>query len=91
MPAATESGSRWRCFPVGLRPPSKHLHRERTCTNIIKQYVNEQTYFKSIFMPYGTKVGEEESPFGGFRGSQGINTVRYKLNEFIYIFLDNHF
>ena len=58
MTTATQGRSQWRCFPVGLRPPSKHLHRERTDTNIIKQYVNEQIYFKSIFMPYGTKVGE---------------------------------
>jgi hypothetical protein len=56
MSSATQGGSGWRCFPVGLRPPSKHLHPERTNTNIIKQYVNEQIYFKYIFMPYGTKL-----------------------------------
>jgi hypothetical protein len=55
----TKDGSRRRCFPVGLRPPFKHLLRERTNTNIINQYVNEQIYFKNNFMPYGTKLGAE--------------------------------
>ncbi len=59
MAPATQGGSRGRCFPVGLRPPFKHLPREKTCTNIIKQYVNEQIYLKFTFEPYGTKVGGE--------------------------------
>jgi hypothetical protein len=56
MSTVTQSGSRGRCFPVGLRPPSKHLPRERTDTNIIKQYVNKQMYLKYTAKPYGTKI-----------------------------------
>jgi len=52
-----QGGSRWSCFPVGLRPPSKHLQRERNDTNNIKQYVKEQIYLKVIFEPDGTKIG----------------------------------
>src|SRR5665811_523491 len=52
-----QGGSRRRCFPVGLRPPSKHLLREITSMYIIEQYVKEQRYFKSNFVPYGTKLG----------------------------------
>jgi hypothetical protein len=59
MAIATQGGSRWRCFPVGLRPPSQHLHREGTDTNIIKQYLNEQIYSEYIFKPYGTKIGAQ--------------------------------
>ena len=58
MKTATQGDSRGRCFPVGLRPPSEHLPRERTDANIIKQYVNEQIYLISISKPYGTKIGE---------------------------------
>ena len=65
MATATQGGPRWRCFPVGLRPPSKHLHRGRTDTNIIKQYVNEQIYLKFTFEPYGTKVGGEKERESG--------------------------
>lgn len=53
------SASRWRCFPVGLRPPFKHLHREKLVTNILKQHVKEQRYTESDFMPDGTKIGVE--------------------------------
>jgi hypothetical protein len=63
MSTVTQSGSRGRCFPVGLRPPSKHLPRERTDTNIIKQYVNKQMYLKYTAKPYGTKIrGNDRKP-----------------------------
>jgi len=53
----TKVVSRWRCFPVGLRPPFKHLHREQPCKSITKQYVKEHTYKTFNQMPYGTKLG----------------------------------
>ncbi len=49
-------GSRWRPFPVGLRPPSKDLHWEKNDTNIIKQYVKEQIYRIYNLSSDGTKI-----------------------------------
>lgn len=59
MATANQGGSRRRYLKGGLSPTGKHLLRERTNTNIIIQYVNEQIYFKSNFEPYGTKLGVE--------------------------------
>jgi len=65
-----QNSSHWRCFPVGLRPPFKHLQCESPDNCITKQNVKEQIYSNLIFMPYGTKIGASGlrlKTYGGFQ------------------------